>query len=188
MNAINLPQQQEEHVHSGHVTAVLFVAVLLVGVSWLKNQQLFSVFKKSQAALANSQDVPKYYAYVTPQQDELPLVAGDTTQNTGPSIINEDGSITPAVDAGSVLGASTGASDAPISLSSIHVIQIPDSSAAMQAYIAAAHNARGSASRACRSVAACSGVTIRSRFPRIAGISSPLVGFTATSPRAHARR
>ena len=54
-------------------------------------------------------------------------------------------------------------------------------------YIAVAHSAR-SRSSAASSCRASSGDAMRSRRPRTAGSSSPVVGFTATSPRATARR
>lgn len=135
MENIYQENQPVEHVHFGHLSAVLFVAVLLVGFSWLKNPQLFSIFQK-QTVVADNSDVPQYYAYVPPASVEQPLVAGASTQTDGgPMVINEDGSVTSAVDAGSVLGDSTAASATELSLAQIQVTQIPDSPEAFQNYI-----------------------------------------------------
>jgi hypothetical protein len=56
------------------------------------------------------------------------------------------------------------------------------------AYSAVAHSARSRSGSASISAAASVGEAIRSRRPRTAGSSSPVVGFTVTSGRGRAGR
>ena len=127
----------EPHVHLGHFFTVMSVAVLLLGISWMKDPGLFRT-KKSLPIAANEQDVPHYYAYVTPSEDlPGPQVAGANTQGQGPSIINEDGSVT-RIDLGQVLGAST--ENTLLPLDKIFVKEVPDSEPAIRQYFTAAQN------------------------------------------------
>jgi hypothetical protein len=119
------------------------VALLLFGISWMKNPNLFAVFKSSNNnAAAASSDAAKYYAYVTPAEDMQPMVLGASTQPQGPMIINDDGSVQP-VDMGQVLGAST--QDVQLSLDDIKVNAVADSSAAIKKYFADAQTAENGA-------------------------------------------
>jgi hypothetical protein len=104
--------------------------VLLSGITFMQKPELFSLNKP--AAIVADANVPKYYAYVQPAEDAQPLVAGAST-NQGPSIINEDGSVSP-VDMGQVLGAST--KDVSLPLSDIKVNSVPNSPDAFQKYLA----------------------------------------------------
>ncbi len=97
----------KNHIHFGHLGAVLLVAVFLLGVSWMKNPQLFKMFSKRTNASSASLKIPQYYAYQTPAELNQPLVAGASTNPNVPMIINEDGSLSPAVDLGEVLGLNT---------------------------------------------------------------------------------
>jgi len=115
-------------INWGHFGVVLSTMVLLLGVTWMQQPQLFS-FKKSSPT-ADVADAPKYYAYVEPAEDHPPLVAGAST-NQGPSVINEDGTVSP-VDMGQVLGAST--QDVKLALDDVKVDPVPDSDAAIKKY------------------------------------------------------
>jgi len=130
------PAQIKSAIHFGHFAAVMSVALLLFGISWMKNPNLFAVFKSSNNNVtAASADAPQYYAYVTPPEDQpQPAVLGAST-NEGPSIIQDDGTVVP-VDMGQVLAAST--QGVALSLDDVKVNQVPDSNAAAQKYFTAA--------------------------------------------------
>lgn len=115
-------------IHWGHFGVVLGAMLLLLGATYMQKPKLFS-FNKSSVAI-NSEDVPKYYAYVQPAEDTVPLVAGANT-NQGPSIMNEDGTVS-SVDMGEVLGAST--KDVVLSFDDVKVNAVGDSSAAIEKY------------------------------------------------------
>jgi hypothetical protein len=84
----------EQSIHFGHLKPVLLVALLLLGITWMKNPQLFKNFEAPKSALTTAgRNLPHYYAYVMPAEFSQPMVAGASTQASGPSIINEDGSI-----------------------------------------------------------------------------------------------
>ena len=128
--------QIQEPIHWGHFRAIFLVAILLLGFAWLKNPQLFSSlsFHKKQST-ADAQNVPHYYPYVADAADQQPQVLGASTQPQGPMIINEDGSVTPAGDSGSVLGASTDPAMLQ-ELNNIPVIsEIADSNQSIQKYL-----------------------------------------------------
>ncbi len=137
MDSVNFQNTQtQSSLHLGHFSLVLSVAVLLLGISWMKNPQLFAVlqFHQSDAQTASA-DAPRYYAYVTPPEDQpQPAVLGAST-NQGPSIIQDDGTVVP-VDMGQVLAAST--QGVALSLDDIKVNQVPDSDADAQTYFTAA--------------------------------------------------
>jgi len=120
-------------VNLGHLGVVVFSLLLLLGMTWLKQPQLFSI-KKSVSMATN--DAPKYYAYVQPAEDAVPLVAGAST-NDGPSVINEDGSVS-QVDMGEVLGAAT--EGVVLSLDDIKIKTIPDSFEAAKNYFLEVNN------------------------------------------------
>lgn len=115
-------------IHWGHFGAILMAMVLILGMSWMEKPELFSF--KNSASTAVDQNVPHYYAYVPPASDKQPEVLGAST-NPGPSIINDDGTVSP-VDMGSVLSAST--QDVQLSLDSVKVNQISDSNQAITKY------------------------------------------------------
>ena len=119
------------HIHWGHFGTVMGVLVLLIGMTWLSKPELFSF--KNNSAVAADPNTPHYYAYV-PAADDLPQpeVLGASTDQ-GPSIINEDGSVSPADTAGQVLGANT--NDPQLSLDSITVVTVPDSDASIKRYL-----------------------------------------------------
>ncbi len=125
------PQENTSTIHFGHFAAVMFVAVLLLGISWMKDPALFLAFKKNQNVTTADSNVPHYYAYVAPAEDTQGLVAGASTQDAGPMIINDDGSVSP-VDMGQILGAST--QGVQLLLDDIKVNMIPDSDAAVTKY------------------------------------------------------
>ena len=129
MSDYNLEIQSSQinpQIHWGHFGAVMMAMVLVLGMSWMEKPDLFS-FKKAPAVIA---DAPHYYAYVPPVSDQQPQVLGAST-DPGPSLINDDGSISP-VDMGQVLAAST--QDVQLSLDSVQVNQVPDSNDAITKY------------------------------------------------------
>ncbi len=140
------PNSGTAPIHLGHLGAVLLAAILLVGASWLRDPQLFSVFSNNAKIqeTAESANVPHYYAYVAPTGDQAPQVLGASTdaQDNGPMIIGDDGTVQP-VDAGQVLGASTEGVNLP--LSSIQVKTVPDSTAAIQQYFSQAQTIESNA-------------------------------------------
>lgn len=128
------PQLSSDTIHGGHFGAVLLTAILLLGISWMKNPELFTLHKAANLAASDS-SVPRYYAYVTPPEDlPQPMVAGANT-NQGPSIITDDGQVVP-IDMGQVLGAST--QDVTLSLDDIKVNVVPDSGAEREKYFSEA--------------------------------------------------
>ncbi len=129
-------QTSEGHLHFGHFGLIALTAIFLVGVSYMKNPDMFNLHPAS--LVVDPSLVPRYYAYVTPEEFQQPLVAGASTEGPGVSIINEDGSVTP-VDTGEVLGMST--QDVQLSLDQISVNEISDSDAAIKAYFAQAETA-----------------------------------------------
>ena len=119
------------HIHWGHFATVVGVMVLLVGMTWLSKPEFFSL--KNNSTVAADPNAPHYYAYVPPADDlPQPEVLGAST-NEGPSIINEDGTVSPADTSGEVLGAST--NDPQLSLDSITVATVPDSDASIKRYL-----------------------------------------------------
>jgi hypothetical protein len=130
-------QISKEHFHFGHFSFVFVVAVMLIGIAWLKDPAIFSVFHQTDKTAAHS-DMPRYYAYVPPPEYLEPQVAGASTPSyDGPSIINEDGTISPAVDIGEVLGVST--EELNLSLNAIVVNTIPDNDEAVKKYLTEAN-------------------------------------------------
>ncbi len=120
-----------------HLGLILMVMFLLVGVSWMKNPQVFDfIFKAKKKSQVSQLKIPSYYAYV-PDASLHPLVAGASTGGfQGPSIINEDGSISPAIDPtdfGSVLGIST--ESVKKNFKTLNLQIVPDSEEAARAYI-----------------------------------------------------
>ncbi len=126
-------EQTSPPINFGHLGAVVFCLIVLLGLTWLKQPQLFSIKKSANVAENN---VPKYYAYVQPEGDIMPLVAGANT-NDGPSVINEDGTVS-QVDMGEVLGAST--EGVVLSLDEVKVNTIADSSEAIKNYFVQANS------------------------------------------------
>lgn len=134
MNTTNLEQLPTENnlgISWGNFSAVLFAIALMLGITWMKQPQLFSLHKNNISSAASA-NVPKYYAYVDSEPAQ-PLVAGANTFD-GPSLINEDGSVSP-VDMGEVLGAST--EGVELSLEDVKVNTVPDSQKAMEEYLSA---------------------------------------------------
>ncbi len=138
MEQTNLEIKNTEPIHWGHFGVVLGALLLLAGATWMQRPELFAWHKP--ASNFNLAQVPKYYAYVEPAGNSGPMVAGAST-NPGPSIINEDGSISQA-NMGEVLGAST--QGVQLSLDSVKVISVPDSDAAVKKYFADARQVESS--------------------------------------------
>lgn len=130
---------KKEHIHFGHFGLILSVAVLLIGVSWMKHPDLFDVFKSKSSSSSIAANLPRYYAYEPPAELNQPLVAGASTQDQGPQIINEDGSLSPAVEAGDVLGMST--ENVVLNLDAIKVQTQSDSPEDIKAYVASVQEA-----------------------------------------------
>jgi hypothetical protein len=124
------PSQTSSSISWGHFGIIMMAIVLVVGMSWMEKPDLFDFHKASELALAQ-QNAPHYYAYVPPASDQQPEVLGASTNPTGPSIINDDGTVSP-VDMGQILGAST--QDVQLSLDSVKVNQVPDSNEAITEY------------------------------------------------------
>ena len=111
------------------------MATLLIGVSFMKNPGLFNVFKSAPLDSSITANLPKYYAYEPSPELSAPLVAGASTEPMGPMVINEDGSITSAVEVGDVLGADT--TDLILNLEAIPINEIADSDENFKIYISA---------------------------------------------------
>ncbi len=126
-------EQPSAPINFGHLSVVMFSLLVLLGLTWLKQPQLFSIKKSNSVAENNA---PKYYAYVQPEGDIMPLVAGANT-NDGPSVINEDGTVS-QVDMGEVLGAST--EGVVLSLDEVKVNAVSDSTEAIKKYFADANS------------------------------------------------
>ena len=136
MNDINFQSEtpvQSQALHFGHLGVIALALVLLGGVSYMEKPQLFSFKKTIQVADAN---VPHYYPYVAPVDDQ-PQVLGASTDNAGPEIIGDDGTVEP-VDMGQVLGAST--QGVELSINEIKVNTVADSTASIQTYFTDAQN------------------------------------------------
>jgi hypothetical protein len=138
----NLNDQNSNHtfstatsgLHWGHFSLIMASVVLLIGMSWMEKPELFSFHQNNQTA--SSSAVPHYYAYVAPATPEVLGASTDpTSQNQGPMLINEDGTVSPALGAGQVLGASTQIAD--LSSDNINVTSIPDSNAAELKFLSA---------------------------------------------------
>lgn len=90
--------------------------------------------------------MPQYVPYVPSADDQQAEVLGasisTSTEDSGPMIINEDGSVTPALTDGQVLAAST--QDVTLSLDDVKVSQVPDSQAAIQNYVTQSQNIESS--------------------------------------------
>lgn len=120
-------------IHFGHLGLILTVAVLLVGVTWMKNPGIFSG-NKIHSADAEASDLPRYVAYEPPAELTQPMVAGASTESSGPMVINEDGSLSPVLNIGQVLGATTDDMD----ISKINATVISDSQDTIKNYVQAA--------------------------------------------------
>lgn len=130
MDNLNLQLQDAQatpSIHWGHFGLILITIIILAGITLMQKPELFSVKNKN---LISEQEAPKYYAY-TPEDLPTPLVAGAST-NQVPSIINEDGTVSP-VDMGQVLGAST--ENVELSLEDVKIKSIPDSQEAVEKYL-----------------------------------------------------
>lgn len=132
LNESQIQTQISPSIHWGHFGAVMMVMVLVLGMSWMEKPDLFSL--KKNTAIDN-QNAPRYYAYVPPASDRQPEVLGANTQPAGPSVINDDGTVSP-VDVGQVLAAST--QDVQLSLDSVKVNQVSDSDVAIAKYFSGA--------------------------------------------------
>ena len=120
--------QSSSPIHWGHFGNIILVIILLGGITFMKKPGMFSLKKPVSAVAVNA---PQYYAYVQAEANATPLVAGANT-NQGPSIINEDGTISP-VDMGEVLGASI--QNVQLVLADIKVKTVPDSAEAIEKYL-----------------------------------------------------
>lgn len=120
----------------GNFAIVVVTILLLLGVTFIKKPELFSAKEKKYSA-ADYANTPSYYAYVEPAA--VPQVAGANT-NDGPSVINEDGTVSQAgsLDMGAVLGAST--QDVELSLDKIKVKIVADSQPAIKKYFVDTQN------------------------------------------------
>ncbi len=99
----NNSNSQTGQIHFGHFALIVLTAAVLLFFSWMKNPQLFSIKSKIKSETTEV----AYYPYSEASQANLPQVAGASTMAEGPSILNEDGSVSPVLDFGKVLGAST---------------------------------------------------------------------------------
>lgn len=133
-------QIPKQNFHFGHLSLVLSVTVLLLGISWMKNPDLFAVFKsESNSSLASN--LPRYYAYQPPAELSQPLIAGASTEPVGPMVINEDGTISSAVEVGDVLGVDTVSIN--LNLEAIPVKEVSDSDENFKTYISAMNEIEG---------------------------------------------
>ncbi|HVY68091.1 MAG TPA: hypothetical protein VHA30_04335 [Patescibacteria group bacterium] len=132
MTAQTLPPfANKPQVSWAHFGVVLIAVALLGGVTLLQRPEFFLRPQASQSEAAA--DTPHYYAYVTPAEDQLPALVAGASTDQGPSLINEDGTVSP-VDMGEVLGAST--ADVQLDPSSVKAAAVvPDSDAAVKKYL-----------------------------------------------------
>jgi hypothetical protein len=125
-----------EHVTMGHLATIAGTIVLLLVFTFVKNPQIFSLHKTEATVSVDDPSVPRYYAYVPPAELQQPMVAGANTEPEGPSLINEDGSITSAAGSGEVLGISTDQMN--LNLDSVIVAsEVSNSPEAVKKYLAA---------------------------------------------------
>jgi hypothetical protein len=122
-------------VNFGHLGLIVSVAILLLGVSWMKNPNLFDAFKSGNSNSIIASNIPRYYAYETPAEFTQPIVAGASTELNGPMVINEDGTLSPAIDEGMVLGFDTGG--VVLDTETVKVNKIADSAENIAAYVKA---------------------------------------------------
>ena len=134
----NQNQIAKSHIELSHLGLVLVVAVMLVGISWMKNPGLFNVFNSKLSSSSAVRDLPSYYAYKMPEELNQPLVAGASTENQGPMIINEDGTLSPALEDGDVLGAFI--SPEELDINSVQVNTVPDSEQGIVDYLSQSSN------------------------------------------------
>ena len=121
----------------GHFGIIMLAAVLLLGMTWLKNPELLSLNKNKNLA---STQMLHYVPYVPSAEDlPQPAVLGASTSD-GPQIIGDDGTVH-SVDLGQVLGAST--KDVQLSLDEIKVNSVPDSQDAIRKYFSDAQTIEG---------------------------------------------
>lgn len=105
---VTAPQKNGADVlRLGHLASVLAVAVFLLGVSWMKNPEIFSVFSKKSA--------PRLYTY----EQAVAETSGSSMLAENSSAANEDvteqlAQADPAIGEGRVLGASTGTEDSVV--------------------------------------------------------------------------
>ncbi len=126
-------QSANSNLSFNHFALIAGVAVTLLGFSWMKNPEIFSrLFSKAAPSKIEDQARVAYYPYVAKENSE-PTVAGASTQAAGPSILNEDGSLSPVFDFGSVLGVNTEQISADAE--SIKVITVADSPAGIEDFI-----------------------------------------------------
>ncbi len=120
--------------HGGHIALIGGVACALLFFSFIKNPELFQLRSRSAAgAGAQSQTAPpRYYAYVAPPQ---PAVLGANTLPPGPSVINEDGSISSLSDFGQVLGESIDRTDIQTDLDSMHFRTVSSTEQSVRGYL-----------------------------------------------------
>lgn len=126
--------QAPASIHFGHLGLIMFAALVLLGITWMKNPALFS-FKKNQSAVLTDANVPRYYPYTPPPEDQQPQVLGASTEPQGPSIIQDDGTVVP-VDMSQVLGAST--QGVQLSLDGVKVNAVAESAEAVKKYFSQA--------------------------------------------------
>lgn len=129
-------------LHFGHLGLIVVVMLFLVGISWMKNPKLFDfIFQDQDPKQVSSIERPSYYTYA--QENPPPLVAGTNTNYNGPSIINEDGSITPALDLND-MGEILGVTSEDIDVSNINVNTVVDSKENFELYINQTENIESS--------------------------------------------
>jgi hypothetical protein len=128
---------QTSQIHFGHFALIVFTAAVLLFFSWMKNPQMFSFKSKVEAEKI---DVA-YYKYPETASVNSPQVAGASTVPEGPGILNEDGSVSPVLDLGKVLGASTDQVSA--STQGIEVKTYPDTENSAVDYFKASETLEG---------------------------------------------
>lgn len=110
---ISNPQNQSaiEHFNFAHLGIVVFCSVLLLGMSWLKNPELF-------AWLGSAAQAPGLYTYEQAQKEVFAQMSDYDRQTLAQTVNGENSQmsgelamIDPNFSGGSVLGASTGTND-----------------------------------------------------------------------------
>jgi hypothetical protein len=90
----------------GHIALIIGVTLLLTGFLFVKDPQYFSLHLHNGSGSVNpTQTAPRYQPYAAAPQPEV--LGASTEANTGPEVLNEDGTLSSATDPGDVLGDST---------------------------------------------------------------------------------
>ncbi len=98
----------------GHFGLIAIALIVLGGLSIAQGHNVFSKFSKSDTKEGSG----LYYAYVS---EPVPNVLGDDTIPDGPSVINEDGTVSSLNDFGDVLGSNSDSPDIDVEAIAVNI-------------------------------------------------------------------